>query len=349
MRKTRLYVAAVGLMLLLGGCGSSAGDALSMQGMQKIEAGSYEEALSLAEEAVGKGEVAYLALRTKGIALLGLGRYEEAATALQAAYEATDSKMPKNRRDILMYLVEAQLGQGNAEKAIDICEQVQTDYGRSAEVFYQKGLAYLELDRQDDAKENFDLAVDMDTRNYALYLQIYELYADRALSGIGDAYLQKALLIVPESDEDRYEIGVIYYDLGNYDKAKESIEQPVASGHAASIALLGQIYLAQESYDQAQATYQSLLSADGESTEGYNGLALCALAAGDYTGALSYIESGLALDGEAGKQQLRFNEIVAYERELDFATAKMKAEAYVALYPADEAGQKEWKFLQTRG
>ena len=48
------------------------------------------------------------------------------------------------------------------------------------------------------------------------------------------------------------------------------------------------------------------------------------------------------------KQDLLFNEIVAYEKKLDFQTAKAKAEAYVALYPSDEQGQKEYEFLSTR-
>ena len=46
----------------------------------------------------------------------------------------------------------------------------------------------------------------------------------------------------------------------------------------------------------------------------YNGLALCAIADEDYDGALSYISQGLALDGTEGKQDLYFNEIVAYEK-----------------------------------
>ena len=47
-------------------------------------------------------------------------------------------------------------------------------------------------------------------------------------------------------------------------------------------------------------------------------------------------------------QELYFNEIVAYERKLDFATAKAKAQEYIQNYPSDEAGQKEWVFLSTR-
>ena len=52
--------------------------------------------------------------------------------------------------------------------------------------------------------------------------------------------------------------------------------------------------------------------------------------------------------GNEGKQELYFNEIVAYERKQDFDTAKTKAEEYVSRYPSDEAGQKEWEFLSTR-
>ena len=54
------------------------------------------------------------------------------------------------------------------------------------------------------------------------------------------------------------------------------------------------------------------------------------------------------MEGETGKQELYFNEIVAYERKLDFAAAREKAQAYVQKYPTDEAGPKEMKFLSTR-
>ena len=51
---------------------------------------------------------------------------------------------------------------------------------------------------------------------------------------------------------------------------------------------------------------------------------LCALEAGEYDQALEYISQGLALEGAAGKQELYFNEIVVYERMLDFDTARAK-------------------------
>lgn len=59
-------------------------------------------------------------------------------------------------------------------------------------------------------------------------------------------------------------------------------------------------------------------------------------------------QNGLALSNDKGKQDLYFNEIVVYEKKLDFATAKEKAAEYVKNYPADEAGIRENNFLKTR-
>ena len=115
-----------------------------------------------------------------------------------------------------------------------------------------------------------------------------------------------------------------------------------------AMALMGRVYLAQEDYGHAEAFYETMQSEFGERAAGYNGMALCALARGEYDTALEEIGKGLALDGTDDRQELYFNEIVAYERKLDFETAKAKAEAYVEKYPSDEAGQKEWTFLKTR-
>ena len=112
---------------------------------------------------------------------------------------------------------------------------------------------------------------------------------------------------------------------------------------------MGQIYLARNDYDNAKATYSQILKLNSQSRDAYNGLALCALASGKPDEALDYIAQGLGLEGEEGKQELYFNEIVAYEKKLDFLTARDKCRTYVEMYPTDEDGVKELKFLNTRG
>ena len=48
------------------------------------------------------------------------------------------------------------------------------------------------------------------------------------------------------------------------------------------------------------------------------------------------------------EQNLRRNEILAYEYKGDFASAKEKMASYVEDYPEDETAAREYQFLQTR-
>lgn len=43
-----------------------------------------------------------------------------------------------------------------------------------------------------------------------------------------------------------------------------------------------------------------------------------------------------------------FNEIVVYEKKLDFATALSKMQEYIKMFPDDENAAKELTFLQSR-
>ena len=47
-------------------------------------------------------------------------------------------------------------------------------------------------------------------------------------------------------------------------------------------------------------------------------------------------------------RDLLFNEIVVYEKQLDFATALTKTQEYVEMFPDDKDAAKELTFLQSR-
>ena len=122
----------------------------------------------------------------------------------------------------------------------------------------------------------------------------------------------------------------------------------VENEDADCLLLMGRVYLKLDDTSHARVMYQNYGEKYGETPESINGLVLCDIAEGSYDSALSNIERGLALDGEKGKQELAFNAIAALEKKGDFVSAKEKAAAYVQEYPADEKGQREYEFLQSR-
>ncbi len=334
---------------LLTGClARSEGGSLTRQGMTALEGSDYNTALADFTQAISNGEDKVMAYRGLGLTLMGMARYEEAVVAFDSALEAADTKMPETVRDITLYRISALYRAGNYPEVVSECTRL-LDGKESLEPCYYLGAAYLAMADQDQARSCFDRAVALAPGDYSLYLQIYELYEKQNLTAVGDEYLQSALKTLPRSVEDSYHIGQIQFYLKKYEEAKKALTDPVNKHYLPALQLLGEIYLAQEDYVHAVAIYEDLMEESGESPTAYNGLALCALASGDYDGALSYINKGLAMEEEQGKQQLLFDEIIVYERKLDFATALEKAEAYMALYPTDEVGKKELQFLSTRG
>ncbi|MDO4475484.1 MAG: tetratricopeptide repeat protein [Lachnospiraceae bacterium] len=351
MKKWRLplLVSAAALCLSLTGClGQKGGDELIRQGMEKLESNDAAGALESFQAAREEGEEALLIYRGEGLAYMAQARYPEAVTCFQAALEMTGSRMPETVKDLKLYLVSALCRSGRYEETIELCKEL-LEAGPLTEAYYYMGAAYLDQGEEELAKVQFDQAVALEPSDYALYLQIYQKYDQNNLSAVGDAYLQETLKLPAESDEDRYHLGQIYFYLEKYEDAAAVLQEPMEKRYLPALTLLGEVYLAQNDVARAQSIYQNVRDEQGNSPQVLGGLALCAIKSGDYDGALSLIEQGLALEEETGKQALRFNEIVAYEGKLDFSTALVKAEAYVQLYPSDEQAQKELAFLRSRG
>lgn len=348
-KTARLALLMLAAALLCSGClGRSGGGVHTAKGMTLIEAGDCEGALKEFETAILEGEDEVPAYRGQGIAYMGLDHCEEAAVSFDMALSYTDRKMDKTRQDILLYKASACCRSGSYEEARDACDKLLEQDETLTEALFLRGVACLGLGQQEQARTAFDAAGASSGGDYDLYLRIYEVYESRSLTAIGDEYLQTALQITPSGDEDYCRMGQIYYYLRQYDQAQEVLRSPVEKKYVPALSLMGEIYLARGDHAHAAAMYQDIEDREGKSPVSCNGLALCSLAQGEIEQALAYIEEGLSLEGEEGKQELYFNEIVAYERLLQFDTAKQKAQAFIERYPADEAGRKEYDFLMTR-
>ena len=352
MKKLLSLAAVIAAGLLAGGCamGGATGEK-TVLGNQSLEDQDYSAAVSCFQEAVKDGEEPVLAKRGLGMAYMGLAQYDAAVDAFEEAISEAkdDGKMPETVRDLQMYLVSAHYRLGDYEESAVICTEILSqENGISSEVYFMRGASLLKQNLVEEAKKDFDEAVRLTPRDYTLFLNIYECYDEMNLSGEGSGYLQQALDIRGDTVEDAYHRGRIYYYLEEYEKAQKELTVPVEQKQEESMYLMGLVYLALEDDTHARNIYDQIRTEYGDSTRCCNGLALCAMAEENYDQALEWISQGLSLDGNEGKQELYFNEMICYERKLDFETAKKKAQEYAQNYPSDEKGQKELKFLQSR-
>ncbi len=137
-----------------------------------------------------------------------------------------------------------------------------------------------------------------------------------------------------ESAEGYRGLGMAYYESGEYEKALESFQKAVDLGAKETV----QLYHLMSVCGMQAWT-------DGEEDEAA------------YTSVLEYIQTGLALaDSDSGEdapdaemlREMKYNEIICYEKLADWENARQKAEEYLSEYPEDEAVQKEAEFLKTR-
>jgi tetratricopeptide (TPR) repeat protein len=80
----------------------------------------------------------------------------------------------------------------------------------------------------------------------------------------------------------------------------------------------------------------------------YNKMAVEKIKAGDYEGALTIIDQGLAVDDGSAGADLLYNKAVAHESRGNYEEALQIFREYVSRYGTDENVQKEITFLETR-
>ena len=107
----------------------------------------------------------------------------------------------------------------------------------------------------------------------------------------------------------------------DYSNAQKELTEAVNQKSTEGMLLLGMVYRAQGDTSNARSMYQQYVSADdSEPAKGYNGLSLCDMDDGSYDSALENISKGLEDASTEEMQDLLFNEIVVYEKKLDFSS-----------------------------
>ncbi len=345
--KKKYFLAPV-MLLFAALTGCSGINTKTEEGMQQISALQYSDALVLFDEAAEAGEDPRLIARGRGIALLGLTDYEEAADEFLLALSESDGIVRDVDFDINYYLADAYVGMGEIEKAEETYTSI-INLKKESRAYYLRGRIRLELGSFTLAREDFDEAVSLSPGDIGMVVRIYQILEKYNYRSAGEEYLNDALERNGRglSSLDR---GKIYYYLGEYQQAATALEEARSSDGSDSEAslYLGRSYEAVGEYNYASNVYESFLARNPKDSAVYNQLAVCRMAMGDYEGALESIQAGMQTGETANLRSLSFNEIVAYEYLGEFKKAGALINSYLSSYPDDEEAQREQKFLSTR-
>lgn len=345
--KKIICLLAAGLgALLLTGCGGE-NQKTYEQANADLEEANYDYALNEYQACISAGYKLAQSYRGSGIVKLRTGDYQGAIDDLTNALN--DEKTGKSdRKDLLEYRAAAELKAELYDQAMADCQTLAEDYSLNANDYYLTGCVALAMDSYDEASSNFSEAYGSDS-TYEMAIQIYEAYLGQDMEADGTRYLEAALKTEAKTADDYCERGKVYYYMDDYENARTELTTAADKGSTEATLILGMVYMAQGDTSNARSFYQQYIDADGDDpAKGYNGLALCDISDGDYDSALQNISQGL---GDATSDEMRdllFNEIVVYEKKLDFSTALSKAQEYVQTFKDDDVAAKELTFLQSR-
>ena len=345
MKKYLKYICiSVLAVLLLTGCQKDGDDPIKAV-YTSVEAMSYEEALTqIAAITPERGNRQELS-RLKGICYMGLGQYEAAVEALEAALSYNEGFLHEVDYDINQYLAVAYFNMGRFEEAEHVYSAMADLRPKNADVHFSHGIVLLELGKYEASKAAFDKAVELEPTDYDRIIEIYKAFYQYGYPGLGLEYVEAAMS--GQNSMDDYDRGRMLYHIGRYNEAVLALEKVDRKGYEDAAWYLGMSYEAMGDYNYAASVYNSGIESSTNPAL-YNQLGLCQMKRGAYQEALEAFQRGLECEDTSMKQSLRFNEAIAYEFVADFETARELLEGYLKDYPNDAEAQREMQFLQTR-
>lgn len=288
-----------------------------------------------------------LAYRQEGIEYFEQGDYEKALECFLDALADSSGDIDDTEMDICFYKARALYEMGDTDGAMESYNAV-IEYNDDAKAYFLRGNLYYSLGDEENALADFKKAVEKEHKDYDLYIAIYEILAAKNRQEDAKDYLSKALEIKSDKDADEVKLGYINFLLGNNETAIELLEESSAEDPAGYYYLF-LVYDAMENSEKALENLNAYMKEekDLDSYKLYEtGTGL--LKKSQYTSAIECFKKALELEEVPNKQFIMKSLVVAYEKNLDFTSAKEVMEEYVKEYPEDEEAYREYTFLETR-
>ena len=325
-------------------------------GMAYTEMKSYDEArgyFNQADACAQTDEEKTLISRDRGIACLYQGSYDSAVKAFDRALEMVGDNAALTR-DILYYEADAQRLLGDYAAAADAYTRIITIEDDAAARSLR---AHIYMIQENYAQAETDLyaAIKLEKKSYTDYLTLYEALDAQGKNEDAQKILGDALSLAGSSGEDLFIKGMIYLKLKDTENAQSMLQASYDKHYTGALAGLAQLALQQQD-QQTAADYFERFFSEGDETlltsslaaRTCNQYAYCMMQTEDWEKAAELCQKGLELNDLDAEKDLMFNLITVYEHMGAWTDAYNTAKTYIAKYPDDEAGQKEYTFLESR-
>lgn len=288
------------------------------------------------------------AYRQLGINKMNEGSYEEAVEAFQKALDQSQAIVGEIELDICYYKATAQYKSGDTKGALTTCKALIDYDKKNAKAYFLRGCIYQKEEDREKAVNDYQKALETSGNNYEIYVSVYESLKSAGWDSEAEEVLERALKLEAEETKDYRERGHIYLLQGDYENARKELDKAINQKDVKSLLYMAQVYEAEGNSKQAKALYESYVDKNGSDISALVVLGDMQMEAGNYSQAVEFYQQALKAGEPSNEQQIRRNEIIAYEQMLDFAAAREKMESYIEDYPEDEEAKREYVFLQTR-
>ncbi|MGH9933056.1 MAG: tetratricopeptide repeat protein [Pyrinomonadaceae bacterium] len=203
------------------------------------------------------------------------------------------------------------------------------------------GNIYLQLDRLDDASENFLAALKIDERNPAASYGLGQVALAKRSYAEAIKYFEKALARAPGANRIHYSLAMAYRGLGDAERAKTHLaqqgtvgvrpEDPLVDGLQDLIKgervhlIRGQLALEAQRYSEAVVEFRKAVVAKPESLSARLKLGAMLAQTGDLLGALAEYEESLRLDPTNTIAHYNLGFLLASENKHEQAIAHLQS------------------------
>ncbi len=336
------------------------GEYYTNRGMTYLMIGQYEEAEADFKESLEVAGDTMQAHRGLGILYMNTEAYEAALEEFDQAIALTGTAVGELDYDILSHKAAAQVMMKDYNSAVETYSTlIQLNVETSKNYLY-RGILYLKGGESylQYTIEDFDSAIAAALKAgageteevYRVYEMAYETLTEYGYVEDARSYGEEAKALTADTPREMFCRGKLLYVLGEYDAAREQLEEASVQGQSEAEYYIAKCAEMQGDYEAARDIYETMMQKEVYQTaECYNQLAVCLVMLEEYTEAEILFQQALALDEDDSMEPyILWNQAVMYEKQKEYEKAYQVLLTYEKKFPMGEEEARKLAYLKYR-